>query len=67
MNPTDNAEPRKKLLEIFDCVDTQADKQAVKDIFVEYHDIFAGHQLRIRMNAEFKLKLTPRDNKVFWS
>ena len=42
-------------------------KQAVEDILVEYHDIFARHRMDIGMNTEFKVKLTPKDDKAVYS
>ena len=50
LNPTDNAESRMKLAERFDWTDTlltQAEKNAVQDLLVEYHDIFARHRMDI--------------------
>ena len=46
---------------------TETDKQAVEDILVEYHDIFARHRMDIGMNTEFKVKLTPKDNRAVYS
>ena len=34
---------------------TEAEKKAVEDILVEYHDIFARHRMDIGMNTEFKV------------
>ena len=41
---------------------TETEKQAVEDILVDYHDIFARHRMDIGMNTEFKLKLTQTKN-----
>ena len=46
---------------------TETEKQAVEDILVEYHDIFARHRMDIGMNTEFKVKLTPKDEKAVYS
>ena len=46
---------------------TETEKQAVEDIPVEYHDIFARHRMDIEMNTEFKVKLTPKDDKPVYS
>ena len=46
---------------------TETEKQAVEDILVEYHNIFARHRMDIGMNTEFKVKLTPKDNKAVYS
>ena len=43
------------------------EKQAVEDILVEYHDIFARHRMDIGMNTEIKAKLTPKDAKAVYS
>ena len=40
------------------------EKQAIENILVEYHDIFARHRMDIGMNTEFKVKLTPKDDKA---
>ena len=56
-----------KFLERFDWTDTlltETEKQAVEDILVEYHDIFARHKIDIGMNTEFNVKLTPKDVKA---
>ena len=45
----------------------RAEKQGLEDFFVEYHNIFARHQMDIGMNTEFKVKLTPKDDKAFSS
>ena len=39
---------------------TETEKQAIEDILVEYHDIFARHRMDIGMNTEFNVKLTPK-------
>ena len=43
------------------------EKQAIENILVEYHDILARHRMDIEMNTEFKVKLTPKDDKVVYS
>ena len=67
LNPKDDNESRMDFLKRFDWTDTlltETEKQAVEDILVEYHDIFARHRMDIGMNAEFKIKLTPKDDKA---
>ena len=47
MNPKDDAETRMQCLKRFDWTDsllTETEKQAVEDVLVEYHDIFARHR-----------------------
>ena len=70
LNPQENAESRNKFLKRFDWTDTlliETEKQATEDILVEYHDIFARHRMDIGMNTEFKVKLTPKDDKAVYS
>ena len=70
LNPTDDTESRMEFLERFDWTDTmltKTEKQAVEDILVEYHDIFDRHRMDIGMNIEFKVRLTPKDNKAVYS
>ena len=43
------------------------EKQAIEVILVEYHDIFGRHRMDIGMNTEFKVKLTPKDDKAVYS
>ena len=59
INPQESGESRNKFLKRFDWTDTlltEAEKQAIEDILVEYHDIFARHRMDIGMNTEFKVK-----------
>ena len=70
LNPKDDSESRTEFLKIFDWTDTllmETEKQAVEDILVEYHDIFARHRMEIGMNTEFKVKFTPKDDKAVYS
>ena len=70
LNPKDNIESRTEFLKRFDWTDTllrETEKQAVENILVEYHDIFARHRMDIGMNTEFKVKLTPKDDKAVYS
>ena len=46
---------------------TETEKQAIEDILVDYHDIFVRHRMDIGMNTEFKVKLTPKDNKAVYN
>ena len=70
LNPKDDIESRMEFFKRFDWTDTlltETEKQAVEDILVEYHDIFARDRMDIGMNTEFKVKLTPKDDKVVYS
>ena len=70
LNPKDDIESQTEFLKRFDWTDTwltETEKQTVEDNLVEYHDIFARHRMDIRMNTDFKAKLTPKDHKVVYS
>ena len=70
LNPQESTESRNKFLKCFDWTDTlltEIEKQAIEDILVEYHDIFARHRTDIGMNTEFKVKLTPKDDRAVYS
>ena len=59
-----------QVLKRFDWTDTlltKTEKQAVEDILVEYHDIFARHRMDIGMNTDIKVRLTPKDDKAIYS
>ena len=45
----------------------ETEKRAVEDILVEHHDILARHRMDIGMNTEFKVRLTPKDEKAVYS
>ena len=70
LNLKDDNESRTEFLKRLDWTDTvltETEKQAVEDILVEYHDIFARHRMDIMMNTEFKVKLTLKDDKAVYS
>ena len=59
-----------EILKRFDWTDTlltETEKQAVEDILVDYHDIFARHRTDIGMNTNFKFELTPKNEKAVYS
>ena len=63
-------ESRTEVLKRFDWTDTlltETENQAVEDILVDYHDSFARHRMDFGMNTEFKVKLTPKDDKAVYS
>ena len=69
-NPQESTESRNKFLKQFGWTDTlltELEKQAIEDILALYHDIFARHRMDIGMNTEFKVKLTPKDDKAVYS
>ena len=70
LNPQESTASRNKFLKRFDWTDillTEMEKLAIENILVEYHDIFARHRMDIGMNTEFKVKLTPKDDKAVYS
>ena len=70
LNRQESRESRNKFLKRFDWTDTlltEMEKQAVEVILVDYHHIFARHRMDIGMNTEFKVKLTPKDDKAVYS
>ena len=70
LNPQESIESRSKFLKRFDWTDTlltEMEKQAIDVILVEYHDFFVRHRMDIGMNTEFKVKLTPKDDKAVYS
>ena len=59
LNQQEGTESRNIFLKRFDWTDTlltEMEKQAIEDILVDYHDIFARHTMDIGMNTEFKVK-----------
>ena len=70
LNPLENTVSRNQFLSSFDWRDStlQPDaKQAVENLLVEVHDIFARNRFDIGINTEFKVQLTPLDNKPAYS
>ena len=67
LNPKDNVESRMEFLKRFDWTDTlltETEKQAVEDILIEYHDVYARHRMDFGMNTGFKVRLTPKDDRA---
>ena len=70
LNPQESTKSRNKFLKRFDWTDTlpsETEKQAIEDILVDYPDIFPRHRMDIGMITEFKVKLTPKDNKAAYN
>ena len=66
LDPTENEESRTKFLSMFKWTDsliTGKDRKNLEDTIVEFNDIFARHKLDIGMNTQFKVSLTPQDDK----
>ena len=69
-NPQESTETQKIFLKRFDwtnTVPTDTEKHAIEDILVDYYNIFARHRIDNGMNTDFKVKLTPKVNKVVYS
>ena len=45
----------------------QAEKQAIEDILVEYHDIFARIRTNIGVTTDIKVELTPKVDKTVYN
>ena len=43
------------------------DRENLEDTIVEFNDIFARHRLDIGMNTQFKVSLTPQDDKPVYT
>ena len=70
LNPLENTNSRNQFLSNFDWTDSTLQpeaKQAVQNLLVEFHDIFARHRFDIGINTEFKVQLTPLDNRPAYS
>ena len=70
LNLKDDNESRIEFFKRFDWTDTllnENEKHAVEDILVDYHDQFARHRMDIGMNTEFKVRLTPENDKAVYS
>ena len=70
LNPKDDIESRIEFLKRFDWTDTlltETEKQAVENILVEHHDIFARQTMDIGLNTEFKVRLTPKVYKAVYT
>ena len=70
LDPTENEESRAKFLSMFkwrDSLITGNDRKNLEDIIVELNDIIARHRLDIGMNTQFKVSLTPQDDKPVYT
>ena len=70
LNPLEDTDSRDQFLSNFGWTDStlQPDaKQAVEDLLVEFHNIFARHRFDIGINTEIKVQLTPLDNRPAYS
>ena len=70
LNPPENTEFRHQFLSNFHWTNSTLQpnaKQAVENLLVEFHDIFARHRFDIGINTEFKVQLTSLDNRPAYS
>ena len=70
LNPQDTEESRKSFLSNIDWTDTTLnadERKQIEEILIEFHDIFARHRFDIGTNHEFKVKLTPNDDRPAYS
>ena len=70
INPLENIGSRNQFLSNFDWTDSTLQsnaKQAVENLLVELHDIFARHRFDMGIKTEFKVQLTPLDNRPAYS
>ena len=66
INPSESTNSRNQFLSNFDWTDSTLQseaKQAVENLLVEFHDIFARHRFDIGINTEFKVQIKPLDNR----
>ena len=69
-NPNDSAEDRESFLAQFNwenSILTPEERVKVEDKLVKYQHIFARHRLDIGFNNEFRIKLTPEDDRAVYS
>ena len=69
-NPLENTDSRNQFLSNFDWADSTLQpeaKQAVENLLVEFHDIFARHRFDLGINTEFKVQLAPLDTRPAYS
>ena len=70
LNPLENIDSRKQFQSNFDWTDSISKpeaRKAVEDLLVEFQDIFARYRFDIRISTEFKVQLTPLDNRPAYS
>ena len=70
LDPTENEQSRNKFLSMFKWTDsliTGKDRDNLENTIVEFHDIFARHMQDIGMNTQFKVSLTPKDDKPVYT
>lgn len=70
LNPKNSIEERRTFLANFSWTSTiltLPERERIEELLVEYHHIFARHRLDIGHNTEFKVKLTPENDKAIYT
>ena len=70
LDPSENEETRNKFLSMFNRTDsliTGNDRKNFEDTIVEFNSIVARHRLDIGMNTQFKVSLSPQDDKPVYT
>ena len=70
LDPTKDKESRQKFLDMFNWEGSQIegnDRKQLEQTIIEYNDIFARHRLDIAINNNFKVKLTPKDERPIYT
>ena len=70
LDSKENEESGTKFLSMFkrtDSLITGKDRENLEDSIVEFNDIFARHRLDIGMNTQFKVSLTPQNDKPVYT
>ena len=70
LNPLEDTDSRDQFLSNLDWTDSTLRldaKQAVENLLVEFRNNFARHRFDIGINTEFKVQLTPLDNRPAYS
>ena len=56
-----------KILDMFQWEGSQIEGKQLEETIVQYNDIFARHRLDIGINNNFKVKLTPKDERPIYT
>ena len=70
LNPLENSNSRNQFLSNFNWTVSTLQpeaEQAVENLLVKFHDIFARHRFDIGINTELKVQLTPLNNRLAYS
>ena len=70
LDPTENEESRNKFFSMSKWTDSRItgnDRENLETTIVEFSDTFARHRLDIGVNTQFKVSLTPKDDKPVYT